>query len=99
MPPQLPWPITTICFTFSACTAYSSAAEVPCHSPSGAKGGTRLATFRTTNISPGRALKITSGETRLSQQPTIITSGCWPACASSSNRVCSFGKRSSRKAR
>ena len=84
MPPQRPWPSTTICSTLSACTAYSSAAEVPWSWSSGEKGGTRLATLRTTNISPGRASKITSGETRESQQPISMIFGVWPLSASSS---------------
>ncbi len=35
MPPQRPWPMTTMCFTFRLCTANSSAAEVEWNSPSG----------------------------------------------------------------
>jgi hypothetical protein len=36
MPPQRPWPITTMFFTLRLCTANSSAAEVEWNSPSGA---------------------------------------------------------------
>jgi hypothetical protein len=36
MPPQRAWPSTTMCRTFSAWTANSSAALVPWYSPSGA---------------------------------------------------------------
>ena len=44
---------------------------------SGEYGGTRLATLRTTKSSPGRASKITSGDTRESQQPmTMILGDC-----------------------
>jgi hypothetical protein len=35
MPPQRPWPITTMWATFRLCTANSSAAEVEWYSPSG----------------------------------------------------------------
>ena len=38
-----------------------------------------LATLRTTNNSPGLASKITSGETRESQQPITMICGDWPA--------------------
>ena len=37
-----------------------------------------LATLRTTNSSPGCASKITSGDTRESQQPITMISGRWP---------------------
>jgi hypothetical protein len=46
-------------------------------------GGTIFATLRTTNSSPGRASKMTSGETRESEQPITITSGACPVSASS----------------
>jgi hypothetical protein len=46
-------------------------------------GGTRFAMLRTTNNSPGWASKITSGETRESQQPMIMVSGDWPRLARS----------------
>jgi hypothetical protein len=39
--------------------------------------------LRTTNNSPGPTSKITSGETRESQQPITITSGAWPRTDSS----------------
>ena len=39
--------------------------------------------LRTTNNSPGPASKITSGETRESQQPITITAGDWPRSDSS----------------
>ena len=35
MPPHWAWPSTTMCFTFSTLTAYSSAAETPCAPLSG----------------------------------------------------------------
>jgi hypothetical protein len=41
-------------------------------------GGTRLATLRTTNSSPGMALKIVSGSTRLSLHEMTIASGVCP---------------------
>ena len=46
------------------------------------RGGTMLATLRTTKISPGPASKITSGDTRLSEQPMIMIRGFWPSAAS-----------------
>jgi hypothetical protein len=45
-------------------------------------GGTRFATLRTTNNSPGIAENSVSGSTRLSQHDTTITSGAWPSEAS-----------------
>ena len=83
MPPHCAWPSTTMCLTRKTCTAYSSAADTPCAPPSGWNTGTRLATLRTTNNSPGPASKITSGETRESQQPITMTAGDWPRSDSS----------------
>ncbi len=87
-----------MCFTFNAPTPNSKAAETPCAWPSGAKGGTMLATLRTTNNSPGRASKITSGDTRESEQPITMISGRCPVSASAWKRLCSRGSRSLRKA-
>ena len=83
MPPHWAWPSTTMCLMRSTWTAYSSAAETPWAPPSGWYTGTRLATLRTTNSSPGPASKITSGETRELQQPITITAGDWPRSDSS----------------
>src|SRR5690242_19115737 len=55
--------------------------------------------LRTTNNSPGPASKITSGETRESQQPITITSGDWPRTDNSRYRPCSVGSRSEVKVR
>ena len=62
--------------------------------PCVSKGGTRFATLRATNSQPGLASKITSGETRLSQQPITMTSGACPSrrgsrsgCGSRANTV------------
>jgi hypothetical protein len=55
--------------------------------------------LRTTKSSPGLASKITSGETRESQQPITMISGDCPRSASASKRARSRGSRSSRKAR
>jgi len=81
MPPQRPWPSTTTFSTSSAATANSMAAEVPCWAASGWKVGTRLATLRSTNSSPGPASKMVSGAARLSQQAITSATGDWPSRA------------------
>ncbi|CFW45523.1 Uncharacterised protein [Bordetella pertussis] len=89
-----------MCLTFKPLTANSMAALVPWKddSASGSQGGTRLATLRTTKISPGPASKMTSGETRESQQPISRISGFWPFSANASYRLRSLWKRPCRKA-
>lgn len=78
--------MTTMCLTSRPLTANSIAALVPWKedSASGSQGGTRLATLRTTNSSPGPTSKIASGDTRESQQLMIRISGCWPFSARAS---------------
>ena len=78
-PPHEPWPIPTTSGTSSCVTANSSAAETPWRPASFSNGGTRLATLRTTKISPGDTSKICAGSTRLSEQAITITLGLWPA--------------------
>ena len=84
MPPQLEWPMTMMWRTRRLSAANSSAADTPWNLPVVSKGGTRFATLRTTNNSPGMAEKMVSGSTRLSQHETTMTSGVWPRSASSS---------------
>jgi hypothetical protein len=61
-------------------------------------GGTRLAIFRSTNSSPGPASKMTSGETRESQQPMSMILGDCPAAARCRNLSCSRANLPLRKA-
>jgi hypothetical protein len=63
----------------------------------GAYGGTRLATLRTTNSSPGPVSKIICGSTRESEQAITRALGFWPSAASASKRSRSRGQRSVRK--
>ena len=51
----------------STVTAYSMADWVPWQPSPDVKGGTRLATLRHTNMSPGSASNTTAGSARLSQ--------------------------------
>ena len=67
--------MTMRCLTRRLSTANSIAELTPWNLPPVSYGGTRLATLRTTNSSPGMALKIVSGSTRLSLQEMTITSG------------------------
>ena len=67
--------MTTISSTSSWVTANSSAADTPWWPGVVSYGGTRVATLRTTNISPGRASKMIAGSTRLSEQAITMHLG------------------------
>src|SRR5471030_2380231 len=73
--PQFEWPQTTISFTPSAITAYSTVAETP--PGSGPKGGTMLPALRITNSSPGSRCVTNSGTKRLSEQEIKRVLGFW----------------------
>ena len=61
--------------TFKVLTAYSRAELTPWYISSSSKDGTKFATFRTTNKSPGFELNKIAGSTLESEHDIIIVFG------------------------
>src|SRR5215470_11228152 len=89
-------PMTTMCLTLSAISAYSMAAASDsspmAFSPAASAGAMMLPTVRTSKMSPGSALRSSPGTTRLSEQANRSAIGFWP-CARRLNVARRAGRR------
>ena len=78
IPPQKACPRTIMFLTFKSLTAYSTAELTPFKSFFLKYGGTKFATFLTTNNSPIFVLNKIAGSTLESEQAITIVLGCCP---------------------